>query len=214
MLDLKSKLAAAGLVTQKDVDRVDQAKRDAKNKKNNRNRGGKGRGPKPKGAKGEAKLRVAELRDQRKGEQYDAIRRFVERVRLVDAARPPTENAQTFHFPTALGQVGRLSVEPEVHGQIRDGSAAIVAFMSNHGLAHTAVPAAAARQVAELFPLWLRVLKDDPRAGQLAPPPEPAPTAAGPSESSSEAVAGDAASVAADQGAAPSAPAADTTASE
>ncbi|MEX1366179.1 MAG: hypothetical protein AB1Z98_23845 [Nannocystaceae bacterium] len=170
MLDLKSKLAAAGLVTKEDVERADKAKAQAKAKRGGKGRsdkrGGRGRAAKP----DPSKLPVATLREQGKGEQYDAIRRFVEKVRLDDPARPPSEAAKTFHFPTAKGQIGRLVLEPEVHGWVTGGGAGIVAYMSNHGLAHATVPAQSAREVAELFPLWLRVLKGHEGAGAIESP--------------------------------------------
>ena len=114
------------------------------------------------------------------------MRRFIDKVRLDDAARPPTEDAQSFHFVTATGQVGRLVLEPDVQGQVRDGAAGIVAYMSNHGVAHAPVPAAAARQLAELFPLWLRVLKGHEGAGQVEAAEEPAevPDASAPTSAS------------------------------
>ncbi|MCX4245091.1 hypothetical protein [Paraliomyxa miuraensis] len=166
MLDLKSKLAAAGLVTQEDVDRIDKGK--AAKKKPRRDHGGGGKGGSAGAGRGGApRLAFAKLRSQSKGEQYDAVRRFMERARLDDPGRPPTEQAQTFHFATAKGQVGRLVLEPEILGWVQDGTAGVVAYMSNHGLAHAVVPAAAARELAELFPLWLRVLKGHPGAGRL-----------------------------------------------
>ncbi len=158
MLDLKAKLAAAGLVTQQDVERAEKAKAGKGKKKKRRGRGRSG-------AKEGTRLAVRELEGKNKGERYDAIRRFVERARLDDPARPPTEEAKSFHFSTATRQVGRLVVEPDVRGWLEDGTAGIVAYMSNHGLAHAPVPAQAARDVAALFPLWLRVLKGHAGAG-------------------------------------------------
>ena len=46
--------------------------------------------------------------------------------------------------------------------------------MSHHGLAHCVVPRPLAEAIHDIFPLWLRVLKDHPGAGQSAPRPEPA----------------------------------------
>lgn len=164
MLDLKSKLAAAGLVTQEDIARAERPSASGKNKQH---RGGRERtGGKGEGKGGAPRLAVASLRKEPKGAQYEAVRRFVERVRLDDPARPPTEQAQTFHFATAKGQIGRLVLEPEQLTGVQDGSAGLVAYMSNHGVAHAMVPAAAARELAELFPLWLRVLKGHPGAGR------------------------------------------------
>lgn len=170
MLDLKAKLAAAGLVTKEDIERAEKPGAGGKGKRKGgrEHAGAKGGG----GARGGTpRLPVASLLRESKGHQYDAVRRFIERVRLYDPARPPTEQAQTFHFSTAKGQIGRLVLEPELLGGVQDGSAAIVAYMSNHGLAHTVVPAAAARDLAELFPLWLRVLKGHPGAGQIEAAP-------------------------------------------
>lgn len=166
MLDLKAKLAAAGLVTKEDIERAEKPGAGGKGKRRGgRERApGKGDGAGPRG--GAPRLPVASLRKDGKGEQYEAIRRFIERVRLYDPAQPPTEHAQTFHFSTAKGQIGRLVLEPDVLAGLQDGSSGLVAYMSNHGLAHTVVPAAAARDIAELFPLWLRVLKGHPGAGR------------------------------------------------
>lgn len=170
MLDLKSKLAAAGLVTPQDVERAERAQ--AAKKKKPRKGGARGK-PGPEGPPRRPTLAVERLRDVGKGEQYDAVRRFVEQTRLDDPGRPPTEQAQRFHFVTVKGLVSRMVLEPELHGRVQQGGAGIVAFMSNHGLAHAVIPASEARRLAELFPLWLRVLEGHPGAGQIeAPPPE------------------------------------------
>jgi hypothetical protein len=207
MLDLKSKLAAAGLVTQQDIERANSKGAGGKGKRRNGRGGGKAEGE-ARGAaarSGAPRLAVASLRRENKGAQYDAVRRFVERVRLDDPARPPTEHAQTFHFSTAKGQIGRLVLEPELLSGVQDGSAGLVAYMSNHGLAHAVVPAAAARDLAELFPLWLRVLKGHPEAGrteaELAA--EAAAAEAGRTEAAAAEAAAPEAVDAGDQGAAP-----------
>jgi uncharacterized protein YaiL (DUF2058 family) len=127
--------------------------------------------PRPQG------LAVASLRGKNKGEIYDAVRRFVERVRLDPAVGEPSETAQPFHFPTPAGRIGRVVIEPELAAQLANGSAALVAFMSNHGLAHAVLPAELGLQIAELMPKWLRVLAGDERAG-LIDKPEPEPGAA------------------------------------
>jgi hypothetical protein len=189
MLDLKAKLAAAGLVTKEDIERAEKPGAGKGKRRGGRERAaGKGEGAAARG--GAPRLAVGSLRKQSKGEQYDAVRRFIEKVRLDDPARLPTEHARAFHFSTAKGQIGRLVLEPDVLAGLQDGSSGLVAYMSNHGLAHTVVPAAAARDLAELFPLWLRVLEGHPAAGrteaELAaeaaagePPREPQAAAAG-----------------------------------
>ncbi len=176
MLDLKAKLAAAGVVSQADVERVEAERRAKAERKQAAKHGKPSGGPKPPG------LAVASLRGRPKGEIYDAVRRFVERVRLDPPVAAPTETARAFHFPTPAGKIGRLVIEPELATELEAGRAALVAFMSNHGLAHAVVPAEAGRAIVELMPKWLRVLVGDARAGLLD---EPTPPPAGEPDASS-----------------------------
>lgn len=155
MLDLKAKLAAAGLVTKEDVERAERARK------------GKSGGAAKPPVDNRPRLPFKQLVGKPKGEIYDAVRRFVERVREDDPSAPPSDTARTFHFPTALGKAGRLVLEPELAGKIESGASAVVAYMSNHGLAHAVVPAAAGKDIVEVMPLWLRVLVGDDRAGKL-----------------------------------------------
>jgi hypothetical protein len=170
VLDLKAKLAAAGLISEADVKRAEAERRAKAERKSGKpsGRGGKpiSGPPKPQG------LAVASLRGKNKGEIYDAVRRFVERVRLDPPTGVPSETARSFHFPEPTGRIGRLVIEPEIASQLEDGSAALIAFMSNHGLAHAVVAAEHGRSIAELMPKWLRVLLGDERAG-LIDKPEP-----------------------------------------
>lgn len=166
MLDLKAKLALAGLVTEEDIRRVEDSKRGkGKSKGGKSKRRGKGSGGG--GAKAAHKLDVARLKTLARGEAYAAVRRWIERVRLDVPGKPPSEEAKSFHFPTAKGSVGRIVVEPDAHGWLGEGTAGVVAYMSNHGLAHAVVPADAARTLVEVFPLWLRALVGEARAGQI-----------------------------------------------
>jgi len=174
MLDLKAKLASLGLVTDEDIARVEKNKQGKKRKGGGRGRGGKARGVAAAAAKASHKLDVARLKAAGRGEAYTEVRKWVQRVRLDVPNKAPTDAAKTFHFSTAKGPLGRLVVEPDVHGWLGDGSAAVIAYMSNHGLAHAVVPADAGRALVELFPLWLRALAGDDRAGQPEPPPETA----------------------------------------
>ena len=163
MLDLKAKLASAGLISQADIDRVES-------KKTNRGKGkGKGKGASQRGlpsTPGVRPLDLAALKDANKGELYDAVRRWVDKARL-DPRGIPSERCEPFHFPEIGGRIGRLMIEPELAKRIQDGEAAVIAYMSNSGLAHAVVPAAGARDVASLKEEWLRVLTSDPRAGQI-----------------------------------------------
>ncbi len=164
MLDLKAKLAAAGLVTKEDVEKAERKEAERRAKKAGKKAPSQPRAPE------EPRLAVAKLRDKPKGEVYDAVRKVVDRVRLDPSGAAPSEAAAAYHFPQATGKIGRLVLEPAVVASLGDGSAGLISFMSNHGLAHAVVPAAIARDVAELMPLWLRVLAGDDRAGALASP--------------------------------------------
>lgn len=162
MLDLKAKLASAGLVSQADIDRVD-----AKKKKGKGKRKGQGKG---KGGPGKAQVRplnIAALKDAPTGEFYDTVRRWVTKARLDRQGGVPSERCKPFHFPEIGGRVGRLTIEPELAERIQAGEAAVIAFMSNSGLGHAVVPAAGARDIATLKEEWLRVLPSDPRAGKI-----------------------------------------------
>lgn len=181
MLDLKAKLAAAGLVSKADIANA-EASRNRPGGRGPGDRGPGGRGPgsasssrSTPAAPRQSGLPIAALRGKPKGEIYDTVRRFVERVRLDIVGVPPTEAAEPFHFPAPTGRVGRLMLEPDVAAGVRDGTAALVSYMSNHGLAHAVVPADAGRDIAEVMPLWLRMLLDDPRAGQIEKPVEKPP---------------------------------------
>jgi len=156
MLDLKAKLASAGLITEADIARAEKSKK----------------------AKGEPRRKqdpprddqaipVTKLQGKPKSEIYDTIRKWVEHYRLDKTGGVPTESSQAYHFAQANGRVGRLTLEPEALEQLQDGRAGLVAYMSHHGLAHAVVPAATARSLAEVYPLWLRVLKGDSRAGAV-----------------------------------------------
>lgn len=158
VLDLKAKLAAAGLVSKEDIARAESK------------RGGRDRGAKPEPAAPCLQPKPAVLKTKNKGEIYDAVRKFVDRVRLDVVGAAPTDEAEQFHFPSFTGRIGRLTLEPPIVAGVRDGSSAIVAYMSNHGLAHAVVPAAAGREIAEVMPLWLRVLQGEPSAGQIEAP--------------------------------------------
>lgn len=186
MLDLKAKLAAAGLVSAADIAAAERKPGPA----GPRSTGPRGHDPKASPARGNPQpkpqqkpqqkprplLDIAALQRGNKGEAYDAIRRVVEQQRLDPAHGIPGEHAEPFHFSTATGQLSRLTLEPAARDALTDGHAGLIAFMSHHGLAHCVVPRPLAESVHAIFPLWLRVLKDHPGAGQSAPRPEPAAT--------------------------------------
>ena len=196
MLDLKAKLAAAGLVTPAEVAAAERKSGPARGGNRSDNRGPDHRGPDHRGpdhrdtprprpgpqsaergkpAAPRSGLDIPALQKAGKGAAYDTIRRVIERARLDPMHAIPGEQAEAFHFTTASGLLSRLMLEPGARAQLGDGSAGMVAFMSHHGLAHCVVPRVLAEDIARLFPFWLRVLKDHPGAGQQEPPPPPRP---------------------------------------
>ena len=209
MLDLKAKLAAAGLVTPAEVaaaerkpgprgsgrnagDHPNRKDSDHPGRKDsdhpNRNAGPQAaRASQPAAGRGKpaaprSGLDIPALQKAGKGAAYDAIRRVIERARLDALHAIPGEQAEAFHFTTAAGQLSRLMLEPEARAHLGDGSAGIVGFMSHHGLAHCVVPRVLAEDIARLFPFWLRVLKDHPGAGQQEPPRPPREPASPPAD--------------------------------
>jgi len=157
VLDLKAKLAAAGLVSKADIERAEAARK-----------GKAGKGKRPSGGPSEPRtpqLPVASLQGKPKGEIYEVVRRWIEQIRIDGSAAAPSDEAKAFHFSTAAGKIGRLVLEPDIAAQLEDGRAGLVSYMSNHGLAHAVVPAPAAQQLVQVMPLWLRVLAGDERAG-------------------------------------------------
>lgn len=166
MLDLKAKLAAAGLVSQADIAAAERKQKPQQQQSSKPQRPQQQPPQKPSSG-----LDLPALRKANKGEAYDAIRRAVDRHRQ-DSVAPP-EDSEPFHFTTARGQLSRLHLTPLVHKAVQSGESGITAFMSHHGLAHAVVPRPLAEAIAELFPLWLRTLQGHPGAGQLEPKPEP-----------------------------------------
>lgn len=183
MLDLKSKLLAAGLVTEDQVQKVEQEEeearrrrreaRKAREQKAKDRRGGGKKGDRKGERRGEKKApagddradaerwqkRLAQLKEAGKSEQYEAIRSWVQRSRI-DAVRAiPTEAAERFHFARHDEGIASLTLEPEVKAKILDGSAGICVFMSNNGLAHCVVPRDVALDIGAVRPEWVRVLE-------------------------------------------------------
>jgi len=148
MLDLKSKLLAAGLVSQEQVDKLERQKADKKKKK-----------PESFEAK-ERNRHLEELRELPKTEQYDLIRKWAGRNRLDKTVPIDPDAIEKFFFEAADGSVSWLTLEKTIHAKIVDGSAGITAFMSNHGITHCVLPRDIVEDIAQVFPTWVRVLKD------------------------------------------------------
>ncbi len=198
MLDLKAKLAAAGVVSADQVKKFDeqqaqkqQAQKQAQQQKAERQQAERERSAQKRSAKksdgkptgGSQQKRfhkkprdpnyvdVALLKQLPKGEAYDRMRKLVVRMRLDDAEKTiPAEDDQTFNFVTSKGRIGRLYLKADTVAKLREGSAAISSFMSHHGLAHCVLPKEVALAFAQIFPLWLRHLLDHPEAGKIEEP--------------------------------------------
>ena len=150
MLDLKAKLLAAGLVSAEQVARVEQQKADRK----------KPRPPKESFEAKERNRHLEELKKLPKPEQYELIRKWVTRNRLDKSLATDPEAFEKFFFEAADGTVSWLTLEKPVHELVTKGSAGITAFMSHHGLTHCVLPRDIAEDIAQVFPGWIRVLKD------------------------------------------------------
>lgn len=153
MLDLKSKLLAAGLVSAEQVARVEQQKANKKQRKD---------APRPPTKSFEEKERnrhLEELKKLQKPEQYELIRKWVARNRIDKLVSTDPEALEKFFFQAADGTVSWLTLEKPIHQQVTDGSAGITAFMSHHGLAHCVLPRDIVEDIAQVFPAWVRMLK-------------------------------------------------------
>ena len=167
MLDLKAKLAAAGVVSEKEIKALEDKRRPKQHRPGGQKSGsGAPRGNSKKPSPPIVRL-PARLRDASRAEIYEAVRRYVDRFRIDSAGGIPSESAQRFHFSTETGKLTSLFLEPELFERVSRGDAGVVAYMSNHGLAHCVLPAEMAAEIAKIRPRWLRVLKGHPEAGQI-----------------------------------------------
>jgi len=100
--------------------------------------------------------RLDALKAAGKSEQYAAVRGWVMKERLDNTQI--SEAAQRFFFTTYAGTLSHLTVEPDVHGKLVDGTAGIVAFIGYNGQEHAVVPKDIAVDVRAIKPEWLRHL--------------------------------------------------------
>jgi uncharacterized protein YaiL (DUF2058 family) len=100
--------------------------------------------------------RLADLQRAGKSEQYAAVRGWVMKERLDNTQI--TEAAQRFFFTTYAGTLSHLTVEPDIHDKLVNGSAGIVAFIGYNGQEHAVVAADMANDVRTIKPEWLRHL--------------------------------------------------------
>lgn len=148
MFDLKAKLLAQGLVTKEQVDKVTAERKPSAKRSTTDNFLNK-----------EREKALASLKAENKGEQYNIIRRWVEKNRL-DKESHVSLDCEKFFFNSKDNQVTWLTLRQDVIEQIKSGSAAVISYMSNHGQTHAVVPRDIGEDVGEVFPDWLRVLND------------------------------------------------------
>ena len=188
MLDLKAKLAAAGVVTKEQVDKFDEEQAQARNKKkqnqaraaepkpsrdrsqNKRSSQKRKTGKRPQEAHPSG-VDVGTLKTLNRGDAYARIRKIIDHSRLDDKERTiPKPDDQIFNFVTSTGRVSRLYLTEATVKTLSEGTSAISSFMSHHGLSHCVLPKEVALALAEVFPLWLRHLQGHPAAGQTEEP--------------------------------------------
>ncbi|TPV93536.1 MAG: hypothetical protein B7733_19865 [Myxococcales bacterium FL481] len=159
MLDLKAKLAAAGVVTKEQVREAENRERRKREANRNRQRSRN---------QGSGVVDVRDLQAANRGDAYLRIRSIVAKHRRdADGTLVPSADARPFGFVDASGKLRQLLLEPDVHQSVSEGKAAISAYMSNNGLAHCVLPRAIALDLAKVFPLWLRTLTGHAAAGKI-----------------------------------------------
>jgi uncharacterized protein YaiL (DUF2058 family) len=197
MFDLKEQMLKAGLVTENQVQKVEEQQKQSKHKhkgprKNersgppNKSSGqkrkkappAKGRKPRARAPQKEQSFedierrqwqkRLFRLKKSPKKEIYEVTRNWVERNRLDPVKGLPGESASRFYFTRADGSIASLMLEPEITQALSKGEAGIVTFMSHHGVNHAVVTKDLALDMGFIVPLWLRFLDGDERAGRVA----------------------------------------------
>lgn len=151
MFDLKAKLLAKGLVTKEQVEKIDAEKVEAKSSHKRRQN--------TDFLTKERKLVLDNLLAQNKAEQYLIIRKWVD-VNRLDKGLLNLDASEKFFITAKDNSVSWLSLNSDVIEAIKNGSAGVIAYMSNHGLTHAVVPREIAEDVGAVFPDWLKVLND------------------------------------------------------
>jgi uncharacterized protein YaiL (DUF2058 family) len=151
MFDLKAKLLAQGLVSKEHINKIEREKKAAlhKNPKRGHDFVDKDR-----------QKALRQLLAASKSEQYNMIRKWVDINRL-DKAELVSLDSEKFFINTKDEQVSWLSLHKDIVALIAQGKAGVIAYMSNHGLAHAVVPRDIAEDVGQAFPDWLKVLNEE-----------------------------------------------------
>lgn len=166
MLDLKAKLLEAGVVTEKQVKKVEAEEEKKRQKKKFK----KKKSPKaPRSSQGKQKQvdekdlwqrRIRKLAQAGKSEQYEVIRGWVEKHRIDSPKRILSEEAKKFHFVKMDNGISWITIEAEVEASLQKGEYGIIAYMSHNGLSHCVVPRDLAADVHQIRPEWLRKLEN------------------------------------------------------
>lgn len=141
MFNLKDKLLKQGLVTKEMLANMAKAEEEAKSKKS---------------ALDSREYKLNQLKKQNKNDQYVTIRQWVDLNRLDKASEASLDDEKFFFNDN--DKLSWLKLNKNIIEQIKNGDAGIVAYMSNHGLAHAVLTREIVEDIVHIFPDWLKVL--------------------------------------------------------
>lgn len=141
MFNLKDKLLKQGLVTKEMLANMAKAEEEAKGKKS---------------ALDSREYKLNQLKKQNKNDQYVTIRQWVDLNRLDKASEASLDDEKFFFNDN--DKLSWLKLNKNIIEQIKNGDAGIVAYMSNHGLAHAVLTREIVEDIVHIFPDWLKVL--------------------------------------------------------
>ncbi len=165
MLDLKSKLLEAGLVTKEQVNVVEKKQLAKKAAKKYKKTSAYSMKPKSKNQvadfdESRRKMHLDTLKGMTKNQQYELIRKWVDKNRLDKGNNGLSDTCEKYFFEKLDKSITWLTLEKEVCEKIKIGNAGIMTFMSNAGLSNCVIARDIAEDAAQVFPEWIRVLKD------------------------------------------------------
>lgn len=144
MFNLKDKLLKQGLVTKEMLNNMAKAEEEAKSKKS---------------ALKDRNHKLNQLKKQNKNDQYATIRQWVDLNRLDKSSEASLDDEKFFFNDN--DKLSWLRLNKNIIDQIKNGDAGIIAYMSNHGLAHAVLPKDIVQDIAQIFPDWLKVLNNN-----------------------------------------------------
>ena len=166
MLNLREKLLNAGLVTDKQVKKVEENKKKQHQKRKEKFQKAKSDNDVD-FSKEESKKYVAHLKSLNANGKYLLIRKWVQKNRLDKDHEGVSVECKRYFFKKIDGNITWLTLKPETIKKVDAGDAAIISFMSNSGMSYCVIPKQIAKDIAQVFPLWLRVLAGEKNAGQI-----------------------------------------------